>query len=568
MDMSDKRKSYLTIIMLCGTIILLLGYITLVNNSHLKEIQTLEGGWSFSVNGTAAPPPGDTLSAYIFPTVLTGDEVTLTRTFTEENAPNRMLTFDTWHSITTVHLDGAPLYTQGQPYADRGQMLGQVRHNIHLPPDYQGKTLTLSFRATEDNPLPYLTSVAFYEAGDPMLLWFNRPLGLLFLGSFFVFLGVVIGFIACAFAAYGEIATEQLLLGICVVLTGVYILSRGNFIQLLIPDPLIYNAIEYVSLFMLPIPVLLYWQKDALTCSKQAVRLGYRLSITLNIAFVVGAILLNFTTPIHLCQLLIPFYLLVLLVSAVMFGLLRFQERAVDTLRKKIYMSGIVSFILGAILSIVAFRLCYNTYVAELLRLWSWYNYILPASMCILVLFFSMAFVLDMKQLLEHSFRHEFLQYAAYSDMLTQLSNRRSFHEKLQQLEETSGPEGYGLISIDLNDLKEVNDKLGHHTGDQMLEAFAKLLTTLCTGGMQAYRLGGDEFAVIVTHTPVDTCPAFTHQLLKAVERFNQTPTPFHLSAAYGYATSGEGESPLDVFKLSDRRMYEKKREMKADALL
>ena len=561
--MRGRVRSYIGIAFLCCITLFLIVYIGIQTISNTQSIATLEQGWSFARNGEAAQAqPGTQLAAYIFPAVSKGDVVTLSRRFTEPDETSRMLCFDTWHSITNVYLDGQLIYTQGEAYAQKGQMLGLVRHSVVLPDQYHGKTLTLSFTATEDNSMPYLTSVAFYGAEQASIVWFNRPLGLLFLGAFFVFLGTSIAFISCIFAIYKKSSVEQLMLGICVVLTGVYILSRGNFIQLLLPEPLVYNTIEYVSLFLLPLPILLYWRQDALSCRYQSVRWEFLICVFLNCAFLVGAVILNFTTELHLCQLLPLYYLLVLFVAVVVLSLIRFQTNLVSTLRKKIYVFGIGAFIMGAILSIVAFRLCYNTVIADMLRLWQWYNYILPFAMCVLVVFFSMSFAIDIKQLLEYSFRHEFLQYAAYSDVLTQLYNRRSFNEALELL---AVDETYGIISIDLNDLKPVNDTLGHAVGDLMLESFSRLLTSICGPGTKAYRMGGDEFAVVVAEQPETTCLALTHRLMEAVDQFNSTPALFQLSVACGYATSLEAETANQVFQLADQRMYERKKEMKAD---
>lgn len=563
--MGGKIKSYLTILLLCCAAALLLGYIGVQNTVSKQNIATLEGGWSFSVNGTQADvQPGDTLSAYIFPTVLKGDEVTLSRSFSEMDEPYRMLAFDTWHCVTEVSLNGRALYTWGENYAQNGQMLGAMRHLVPLPDTYSGGTLTITLTATEDNPLPYLTSVAYYAADDPSILWFNRPPSLLFLGAFFIFLGIIIAFIACTFVTYRHVSFEQLMLGLCVVMTGIYILARGNFISLLIPDPLLYNAIEYVSLFLLPVPLLLYWLEPALACRYLAVRASYYICLTLNCLFILSAIPLNFTTGIHLCQLLPLYYVLVLLVVIIVFVLIYFQDRTADVLRKKAHILGIGAFIVGSILSIVAFRLCYNPFIANTFQLFKWYNYILPASMCTFVVFLSLSFILDMKLLLENNFRHDFLQYAAYSDVLTQLFNRRSFNEDMERLDEAQNTRTYGIISIDVNDLKHINDTLGHSAGDRMLESFSKLLTAVCGETVKAYRLGGDEFAAVVTEQPATRCADIQTKLQSAVDEFNRAEShAFHLSAAYGVATSEEAHAFSAVLELADQRMYQKKKEMK-----
>lgn len=563
--MSGKKKSYLSIILLCSIVVLLFLYLAAQNHGSMKTVERLEGGWTFSLNDSlSSAQPADTLSSYIFPDVKKGDVITLSRTIHESDAKDHMIAFDTWHTVTNVYLDGALLYTYGNEYAQKEQMFGNVRHYIDLPSDYTGKTLSLELTATEVNPMPYLTSVAYYEPSNDAVFWFNRPLILLFLGMFFVFLGIIIAFISCIFTSYKNISFEQLMLGICIILTGIYILSRGNFIQVLITDPVIYNAIEYVSLILLPLPMLLYWYHDAVTCPKSGVRAGYYICVVSNCIFTAVSVLLNFTTSIHLCQLLPLFYVLVLFVAIIVVLLIKYQDKSASNIKKKIYILGICSFLAGAILSIIAFRLCYNVYMAEKLELWKWYNYILPFAMCVLVIFFFMAFFIDMKQILENNYRNEFLKYIAYSDAMTKLYNRRRFEEDIENLLQNPDTGIYGIISIDINNLKKVNDNLGHSAGDMMLVSFSRILSLACVGAASAYRLGGDEFAVLATHNPETECPNILKRMQEAIDLFNEESHPFTLSAAYGMSTSLEASDPQAILELADTRMYENKKRMKS----
>ncbi|MBA1154578.1 putative bifunctional diguanylate cyclase/phosphodiesterase [Microvirga mediterraneensis] len=94
----------------------------------------------------------------------------------------------------------------------------------------------------------------------------------------------------------------------------------------------------------------------------------------------------------------------------------------------------------------------------------------------------------------------EQLRWAAYHDDLTGLPNRRRFQQRLQEaIDRTAeGSSMVGLLVIDLDNLKLVNDRFGHAAGDALLKEFAKRLRSLAGGPESIARLGGDEFALIL----------------------------------------------------------------------
>ncbi len=96
------------------------------------------------------------------------------------------------------------------------------------------------------------------------------------------------------------------------------------------------------------------------------------------------------------------------------------------------------------------------------------------------------------------------LRYLAYHDPLTGLGNRKYFHERLNQSLEwaRSTSELVALMFLDLDGFKQVNDTLGHDTGDQLLKVVAQRLTNSLRSSDIVSRLGGDEFTVILPGIP------------------------------------------------------------------
>lgn len=92
------------------------------------------------------------------------------------------------------------------------------------------------------------------------------------------------------------------------------------------------------------------------------------------------------------------------------------------------------------------------------------------------------------------------LERIAYSDVLTALANRRRFTEDMRQLMAYSqrNKTRFALVLIDLDRLKDINDRLGHDAGDALLVAAAARLRTIAGGADRIARLGGDEFALLI----------------------------------------------------------------------
>ena len=138
-------------------------------------------------------------------------------------------------------------------------------------------------------------------------------------------------------------------------------------------------------------------------------------------------------------------------------------------------------------------------------------------------------------------------------DALTRIFNRDAFIADVEKY--GSGAISH-ILSIDLNNLKVLNDTYGHGEGDKALKAIAKALESSCLPGCFAYRVGGDEFAAICLHKKSEAVEAMIADMYKAVEEAGY-------SCAIGYAEWGSGQTFTEVYKDADDKMYHKKRQMK-----
>lgn len=149
------------------------------------------------------------------------------------------------------------------------------------------------------------------------------------------------------------------------------------------------------------------------------------------------------------------------------------------------------------------------------------------------------------------AFCTEIGQHFAYTDYLTHIYNRNALERDLKKLDENS--DGYYIIA-DLNNLKVVNDTIGHSAGDELLLSFAGLLNDVVGNEGRVYRQGGDEFAVLYR----EDAQEFVRRLEEKCKVYNLSRMVL-ISYAIGYCRLGDA----DFMNVADSMMYANKKRMK-----
>ena len=117
-------------------------------------------------------------------------------------------------------------------------------------------------------------------------------------------------------------------------------------------------------------------------------------------------------------------------------------------------------------------------------------------------------YVNTLQDISERRKKDEELRYVAYHDILTGLPNRKSFYmcidDLLQHSSRRNSDRAWALMFLDLDKFKQVNDALGHDTGDHLLKGVAERLKECLRETDHLFRLGGDEFTIILTNLSHD----------------------------------------------------------------
>ncbi len=159
------------------------------------------------------------------------------------------------------------------------------------------------------------------------------------------------------------------------------------------------------------------------------------------------------------------------------------------------------------------------------------------------------------------------LSHTAYLDKHTGLPNKSRCEEVLnssQPLDDQTA-----CLMFDLNNLKKVNDALGHQAGDQMIKGFAHLLRKAVPIYDFVGRYGGDEFVAILTNVSPEDVQHFLEKLKRMAEEYNRSGTqmlpviPLSYAAGYAHSANVEISTMPALLRLADYDMYRNKTAMK-----
>lgn len=158
------------------------------------------------------------------------------------------------------------------------------------------------------------------------------------------------------------------------------------------------------------------------------------------------------------------------------------------------------------------------------------------------------------------------LEYLAMHDPLTGLPKHILLQDRLLQAIRSTNRESapFALMVIDLDGFKDVNDSLGHHAGDRLLQETAMRLLRELRQSDTAVRLGGDEFAVLLpTVATKEGAETVARKLMRALEEpVMLGDANVRVTASFGVALfPAHGDEVGDLLRRADRAMYEAKRE-------
>ncbi|RME06592.1 MAG: GGDEF domain-containing protein [Anaerolineae bacterium] len=166
-------------------------------------------------------------------------------------------------------------------------------------------------------------------------------------------------------------------------------------------------------------------------------------------------------------------------------------------------------------------------------------------------------------QALHNARLHAKMRQQSVTDALTGLPNRRALDRFLDGEVNRAARYQYpfALIMLDMDGFKQVNDRLGHDVGDQVLVGLGRCLRAVLRESDFIARFGGDEFTVVAPHTDLQGALHLADKIRQAVETcdFGLSDIPLSVSQGVGIFPH-DGRSAADLLRCADQALYRAKR--------
>ena len=531
---------------------------------HVDQIQSqsFNKGWTIEMDGKTYEEQD--LNAFRFSGQLKeGDEVVMSHRIPEDLNWNSALRVQTSHSTITASIPGRILYTYGEDVFVKGGMVGSGYHMIQIPESARGKMLTITMISATDNGFSCLYDMRIIS-GEVA----NQVFGAdhLFMGSLGIFL-IEIGFLILAFSflsmIYAKKTVAFTMVGLSSIFMGTWTLCVTKTIQLFSNDLTFNLELEYMSLFLIPLPVIGLIQftrrLKAFSWRKSVMGIGAGLMAVFNILSWV----LHFANLVHFDHLLPLFHILTILcvvLAAITAYYPSKKNPHIWSHRDQFLVAGIFALLFSGLFEVFRYNIQKFLHTSN-------HNFsvtLIPLGMIVFLILMGISFVLDRFEETRETAEREMYKKIAYTDTLTGLGSRLEAEEAFRSLDTST--DTYIMVSIDLNDLKKTNDTYGHLMGDHFIIDFAKAIQSEKQEEGILSRMGGDEFLLIYLNESEEK----VRERIKRVEekcREIGRDAIYDLTFAYGLAISTEKteRNAEQIYQLADARMYEMKKAMKAE---
>ena len=549
-------RQLIFLVLICAfTIVINLIYAGSDDISNIHTEPEVSEEWQCSINGEDLGLTD--LKDTRFPILNRGDELVI-----EAKLPNTLtfhpvLKLYSIHSIVSVYIDGRMIYEYGRTEYVHNELVGYGYHYIPLYATYAGKDIVIDFQVTEDNAFSSLETpvlaIGDYVQRDFMVE--NRVrTGII---MFLILFGIVVTVVALIYSLHDISMLRLAFAGLFSICIGWWSLCNTNIMGMFSYNLQTKTFLEFGTLYLAPTFLFAYFYPEVKKEGK--IRwIVYNVILWLQVIFSVVSWMLQLTGLVHFPDMLRCCHVLMLLM--ILFLVIRFL---IDMFKGRVHDTALIYGFEFLAVFVIFDLFRFNLY--KFLPFFNDDHYV--SLVYVGVLFFVITMLIDFgtKYLrgVYKKIEDQTLEKLAYTDYLTGLSNRRSLEDLMDDID-TKGS-NFAVIGYDLNDLKKVNDTLGHEEGDRYIKEFAgALMDTFKDIGLSG-RSGGDEFVTILPNGRELDLEGMIDKLNNKISLINEKNRGWTMSVAYGIARAGDAGAGniREAAKLADERMYKCKKEMK-----
>lgn len=525
--------------------------------SAISECVTLNDGWNITINGRTCQ--NVSLDTFHFDIVNKGDTITMMRALPDRlDFVGNALLLPIRQTAVKVFVDADQIYQYGWDRFNQHKTIGSGYLTVELPDNYAEKTLKLSLTVGEDRSFTRFDPIRIYEWKNiyRVILTENRiPL---FLGCFLTIFGLV----TCIITVFAMLFSGRFLRILCVSLfsicIGLWTLCYYNVLLIFSMPLYLISLLEYLSLFLAPIPLVIYMREDVSILNRPLMTRLYHLLLTVQIAATTVTIGLHTVDLVH-CAATLKYMQALIVCNLFYFVIVEIMNlRISHQLVHKLFLVGMLLLSACVFCDLVSYHLD-RYYGVTLLPL----KGIAPLGMILFIFILLVSFYINLTEKMMQEAERSSLIKSAYTDELTKIHNRRYCMEYMDRIMEMENPD-YTVICFDLNNLKITNDTYGHAKGDLLIKSAAEVIDKAFSPYGIVARMGGDEFIAIAKTGEPEKISSMMEEFQACINEKNQKIPDLHLSIAYGYASCSPKEYNIEkIYQLADNRMYAHKQAIK-----
>ena len=470
---------------------------------------------------------------------------------------SRSLCFMSRNVSFRIYLDNVQIYDFNPKLSGYyGSSYGRFLHCVPIPGLNQGRTLTLNYTSLDRNNLTAFDDMRLEFAGS-YLKGIIQHGALRFLVCVLAFFfGVILFIFGLIQQRKRDELVETMSLGAISMMLSIWEFPPAGFLQILSGNPAAERAMYHIILMILPIPVISFVATMTF-CKKKIIVYTYIACCMTDLMYQLSLVLLgdaDYSEMIHIS-------LVIIIVGIILIGWMivhALRRNRITSEQKRYLLPSVIIVVVTGIIDMVRFYAGDPIDTTEVSRIGLF-------IFVVILLFFELRRLVDIQV---KSTQADLMHRLATEDSLTGIKNRTGFNEYEQLIMKRKKGKCI-FVHFDVNRLKKVNDTFGHAEGDRHIIAAANTIRDSFGEYGECFRVGGDEFFVILDGKNCDEdYEKCIGKFTRLQEEYNEKEDPpIKLQLAYGMAEYlyDSDTTPESAEKLADSRMYEKKRQMKAD---
>lgn len=525
--------------------------------SVISQGVTLNDGWNITINNRAYQ--NVSLDTFHFDIVNKGDTITMMRTLPDRlDCMGNALLLPIRQTAVKVYVDADQIYQYGWDRLNQHKTIGSGYLTVELPDNYAEKTLKLNLSVGEDRSFTRFDPIQIYEWKNVYRVVLTENRIPLFLGCFLTVFGLVV----CIITVFALLFSGRFLRILCVSLfsicIGLWTLCYYNVLLIFSMPLYMISLLEYLSLFLAPIPLVIYMREDVSALNRPLMTRLYRLLLTVQIAATTITIGLHAMDLVH-CAATLKYMQGLIVCNLVYFVIVEIMNLRISRqLVHKLFLVGMLLLSACVFWDLFSYHLD-RYYGVTLLPV----KGIAPLGMVLFIFILLVSFYINLTEKMMQETERNSLIKSAYTDELTKIHNRRYCMEYMDRIMEMENPD-YTVICFDLNNLKVTNDTYGHAKGDLLIKSAAEVIDKAFSPHGIVARMGGDEFIAIAKTGKSEKISAMMEEFESCINEKNQAIPDLHLSIAYGYASCSPKEYNIEkIYQIADNRMYAHKQAIK-----